>query len=170
MNRRNIAAIVAILLAAIVGAYESSMVPTGSFQLSEIETVGSFIIRADEINISGAPYPLLMRIARASDGSPIVFAELAHVEFKNLNLTKVEDGIILEILATRATGSLVKINMTSLSVNVTVFSGLTIVDIPTFRQYTTGTAIMLPDVEIHAVYLYVERQMLEGMQLTVKSA
>ena len=173
MNRRNIAAIVAILLAAIVGAYESSMVPTGSFQLSEIETVGSFIIRADSIMISGDPISLLMCIASASDGSPIASAEQVHMVATNLNITKVEGGKILEILATSSNGSLIKISMTSLSADSVTFSNLEIVDVPKFSIQTTGSTIItvtMTNVEIHAVYLYAQSQKLEGMKLNVKSA
>lgn len=168
MNRKTISALVAILVTALVGAYASSMISTGSFKLSAIETVGSFIIEADQIVISGGTPSLLLSLASASDGvTPIAFAQQVDVAITNLVLTKVEGDKKLEISADTATGYMLAMNITTLSAYSASFVDLTIVDIPEFEQ--SAGAVTFNYVEIHAVYMYAELQTLYGMELTVTS-
>lgn len=172
LNKRSILALVAILVAAIVGAYLCSLMSTGIFQLGEVETVGSFTVEADRIMIYGGPPSMIMRIASASDDppTPIAFANQCKVEIINMTLTKVEGDSILEIKADRVIGKWVAMYMESLEADNATFKLLTIEDIPEFEQRTAGNVTMTGNVAIHAVYLFAQEQILYGMELHVRSA
>jgi hypothetical protein len=157
-------------VAALLGAYASSLISAGLFQLSNVETVGSFTIRASRVMIWGGPPSMLLSIAVAADGeTPIAFANQCKVEIMDMNLTKVEDTRILEILADRVSGEIVIMNMTSLMAENATFNDLTMVDIPKFEQRVEGSVTMY-NVEIHAVYMFAKLQTIYGMKLNIKES
>ena len=171
MNRKNILALVAISVAAIVGAYASSLMSTGSFQLGDVETVGSFTVEADRILIYGGPPSMLMRILNATEsGTPLAFANQCQVEIINMVLTKVEGDRILEIKANRVTGKWVAMYMESLSADNAKFSGLRILDIPAFEQSARNNVTFTGNVEIHGVYMFAKLQKLYGMEINIKES
>jgi len=169
LSRKSQLALIALLVAALLGAYASSLISAGRFQLSNVETVGSFTIRAGKIVIWGGPPSMLLSIANAADGSPIAFANQCKVEIIDMNLTKVEDGRILEIRANKVSGEIVVMNMTSLMAENATFNDLTMMDIPKFEQRVEGNVTMY-NVEIHAVYMFAKLQTISGMKLNIKES
>ena len=166
---RKVLALVAILMVAILGAYTASLISAGRFQLSDVIVLGRFTVRATKIVIYGGPPSLLMRIAVAADGkTPIAFANQTNVEITDLNLTKEEDGKILEICAARATGWIVVINMTRLEAKNVTLSHLTIESDPEYEQ--SAENVTMCDVYIQAVCLFARFQELYEMEINVKSS
>jgi len=167
LNRKGQLALLGILLAALLGAYASSMTLVGSIQLSNL-TMESFTISADKLTISSGPPSMKMTISDIGvDGRRnVVVVESAVVEIENMTLKKVEGEKTLKIEATSAIGSGVDMTVTSLVVEEANFTSLTMTDIPVFVQSASGK-VTLTGVEITAFYMFAETMTMLGMELTV---
>ena len=167
LNRKSQLALIGILLAALLGAYASSMTLVGSIQLSDL-TMRSFTISADKLTISGGPPSMKMTISAIGvDGiRNVVIVESAVVEIENMTLIKVEGEKTLKIEATSAVGSGVDMTVTNLVAEEANFTDLTMTDIPVFVQSADGK-VTLTGVEITAYYMFAETMTMWGMELTV---
>ena len=164
MFRKSQLALIAILVAALLGAFASSMIPASGFQLSDVtmEDPEGFTIFADKITITGGPPTMIMTMGTTGE-MPVVVMNSSETEIINMRLIK--DG--LEINATKAVGAnvLMKV-MGVMASGTTTFTNLTMTDIPEFQQIAGGT-VTLVDVEITAVYMFAETMTMWGMELTV---
>lgn len=162
-------------MAALLGAYASSLMSSGGYQLNDAQISGNFTVKAHSILIYGGPPSLIMQIANATANAtgyrkPIAFANQTKLTIINMSLTKEEDGKILEIWADRATATRLYMNMTYLKADSAEFNNLTIVDIPAFKQSARNNVNFTGNVEIHAVYMFAELQNLYGMKINVKES
>lgn len=163
MNKKGQLALVGILLAAILGAYASSMTFVGAIVLSDVslEDIEGFTVFADEITITGGPPSMIMAEGEIN-GMTVVAMNSSGVEIKNMRLVK----DTLEVTADRAVGANVIMKVTTVVASNATFTDLTITAIPEFVQSVGGT-VTLVDVEITAVYMFAETMTMYGMELTI---
>jgi len=163
LSRKGQLALVGILLAAILGAYMSSMTFVGAIVLSDVtlEDVEGFTIFADKITITGGP-PTMIMAEGTMDGMTVVAQNASRTEIVNMRLVK--DG--LEITADRAIGTDVFMKITKVVAGNATFTDMEIIAIPEFKQIAYGE-VTLEDVEITAVYQFAEKMTMYGMKLTI---
>jgi hypothetical protein len=161
LSRKSQFALIALLVAAILGAFTSSMIAPSAFQLSDvtIKDIEGFKIFADQITITGGP-PSMAMGPGSINGTTVVVMNSSKVEILNMHLVK--DN--LQINATRAVGVNVVMNVMSVGASNATFTNLTITDIPAFVQSANGT-VTLENVEITAVYMFAETMTMWGMKL-----
>jgi len=161
--RKSQLALIAILVAALLGAFASSMISSSGFQLSDVtmEDIEGFIIFADKITITGGPPSMAMAMGPIG-GITVVVMNSSEVEILNMRLIKDD----LQINATRAVGVNVMMKVMSVGASNATFRDLTMTDIPVFVQEANGT-VTLEDVEITAVYMFAETMTMWGMELAV---
>jgi len=159
-------ALIAILVAALLGAFASSMIPASGFQFNDVtmEDIEGFTIFADSITITKSPGWLSsMEMSMGTiDGITVVVMNSSTTEITNMRLIK-ED---LKINATKSVGSNVVMKVIKVVASNTTFTDLTMTDIPEFKQIVGGTVTLL-DVEITAVYMFAETMTMWGMELAV---
>jgi hypothetical protein len=150
-------------VAAILGAFASSMIAPSAFQLSDvtIKDIEGFQIFADQITITGGP-PSMAMGPGLINGTTVVVMNSSQVEILNMHLVKGN----LQINATRAVGVNVVMDVMSVGASNATFTNLTITDIPAFEQSANGT-VTLENVEITAVYMFAETMTMWGMKLAV---
>ena len=164
LSRKGLLALVGILVAALVGAFASSMISSGGFQLKnlllESSTGESFMVFADEIIVDG----LDLGIDELS-GVPVIILQNARVNITNQCVRKVEGGKTLEINASRAIGSEVTMKVTRLTSDEADFVNLMLWDLPSFGQNATRN--VLTNVEITTLYLFAESMTLYDMEINI---
>jgi len=160
--RKSQLGLIAILVAALLGAFASSMVPASGFQLTDVtmEDIEGFTIFADKITMTGGP-PTMIMAEGTIDGISVVAQNASRVEITNMRLVKGN----IEIKATRQVGVDVFMKITKVIAANATFEDLTITGVP-FVQSADGT-VTLEDVEITAVYMFAETITMWGMELTV---
>ena len=163
MFRKSQLALIAILVAALLGAFASSMIPASGFQLSDVtmEDPEGFTIFADKIVITGGP-PSMAMANGTIDTMTVVVMNSSEVEITNMRLVK----DTLEVNATRVVGDDVFMKIMKVKAGNATFVDLTMTAIPEFTQSAGGTVTLI-DVEITAVYMFAKRQTIYGMKLTV---
>jgi len=161
--RKSQLALIAILVAALLGAFASSMISSSGFRLSDVtmEDIEGFIIFADKITITGGPPSMAMAMGPIG-GITVVVMNSSEVEILNMRLIKDD----LQINAIRAVGVNVMMKVMSVGASNATFRDLTMTDIPVFVQKANGT-VTLEDVEITAVYMFAETMTMWGMELAV---
>jgi len=161
--RKSQLALIAILVAALLGAFASSMIPASGFQLTNVtmEDIEGFTISADKMTITGGP-PTMILVEATMDGTPVAAQNVSKVEIINMHLVKGN----VEINATRVVGDDVFMKIMKVKAGNATFVDLTMTAIPEFTQSAGGTVTLI-DVEITAVYMFAKRQTIYGMKLTV---
>lgn len=162
LYRKSRLALVAVLLATVLGAYASSMTLLGGTTLSDV-SMESFAIFAGEITISGGP-PSMQMALDVIEG--VVVMNQSDVVMTNICIRKVEDGKLLEINATSAIGAGVAMKAMNLVASNALFEGLTMIDNSEFTM-SAGGSVTLEDVEMTAVYMFAETMTLYGMKLNL---
>lgn len=163
MFRKSQLALIAILVAALLGAIASSLIPASGFQLSDVtmEDPEGFTIFADKITITGGPPTTEMAIGSIGE-TPVVVMNSSRTEIINMRLIKGD----LKINATKAVGINVIMKVMELKASNATFFDLTITDIPEFEQTVDGT-VTLENVTIIAAYQFAETMTMWGMELTI---
>lgn len=162
MYRKSQLALVGVLLAALLGAYASSMTLLGGTKLSDV-AMESFSISAGEITISGGP-PSMQMTLDVIEG--VVVMNQSNLVMTDISIRKVEEGKILEINATSAIGNGVALKAMNLVASNASFEGLTMIDNSEFIMSASGS-VTLKNVEMTAVYMFAETMTLYGMELTL---
>lgn len=163
MFRKSQLALIAILVAALLGAFASSLIPASGFQLSDVtmEDPEGFTIFADKITITGDAPTTEMAIGSVGE-TPVVVMNSSRTEIINMRLIKGD----LKINATKAVGINVLMKVMELRASNATFFDLTITDIPEFEQTVDGT-VTLENVTIIAVYQFAETMTMWGMEITI---